>query len=261
MKSVKYIILVTIILFAIVFLCTLPGRFKANEKANETTKSAETSAEEVGGDVETSGEFNQSESVTTAVAEAEIDNEWALYLVNQKSPLPKDFKVIPKKVWGKFEMDERAADYMIKMIDDAKKDGVNISVVSALRTMEYQQTLLDKEVKKYEANGLSHENAYRMAAEGVAIPGQSEHNAGLSADLLEEGNFTLTEDFDKTPEFKWLSENAAKYGYILRYPKDKKALTGIYYEPWHYRFVGVYHAEKIAESGLTLEEYMDNLGK
>ena len=106
---------------------------------------------------------------------------------------------------------------------------------------------------------MNDDEAYKKAVEAVAIPGKSEHNAGLAADIIEQGNYTLTEDFENTPQFKWLNENAAKYGFILRYPKGKESVTGIIYEPWHYRFVGVYHATKIKDSGLCLEEYAESL--
>ena len=115
--------------------------------------------------------------------------------------------------------------------------------------------MLENDIKAYEAKGLSYEEAYKKASAGVAIPGQSEHNAGICADILDKDNFSLTEGFEDTKEFKWLSENAQNYGFILRYPKNKESITGIEYEPWHYRFVGLYHAKKIKESGLSLEEY------
>ena len=275
MKSIKYILLVTVILFVFVFLVTLPGRSKdknddssTSETTSEVTTVSEsidtavengTSAIVVGGEPDettTSGGSAETTSSTTTNNASATGENWAYYLINQTNPLPSNFTVKTKKVFGQYEMDERCADSMIKMLADGKTAGVNISVISAYRSIDYQKNLLDKDTKKYQAQGLSYDEAYKKATSAVAIPGQSEHNAGLSADLLESGNYTLTENFDQTPEFKWLSANADKYGFILRYPKGKETITGIEYEPWHYRYVGVTQAQKIKASGLCLEEYI-----
>lgn len=283
MKPVQYILLVTIFLFVLVFFLTLPGRLRAEEEELSsgsqtssgvsetssgvgTTVVGGTSAIVVGGEpgeassgsssAASSGSSGNSET-SSGGASLEIDNEWAFFLVNPENPLPDNYKITTKTVQGRFVMDERCADFMIQMISDAKTAGVNLNVVSAYRSVEYQQTLLDNDIKQYQADGLSYDDAYAKAIQAVAIPGRSEHNAGIGADLLESGNFTLDENFDQTPEFKWLEENAYKYGFILRYPKNKQSITGIQYEPWHYRFVGLYHAEKIKQSGVTLEEYFE----
>jgi D-alanyl-D-alanine carboxypeptidase len=97
-----------------------------------------------------------------------------------------------------------------------------------------------------------------MTASEYAIPGTSEHNAGLAIDfnLTDSPHTLIEESFDQTSAFCWLSENAQNYGFILRYPKNTIHITGIVYEPWHFRFVGVYHAQQIYISGLTLEEYI-----
>lgn len=266
MKLGKYIIGITLLLFVIVFFATMPGRKRYEEGVTtQTTPPAVTSASGVTTPPSATAPPIVSESTAKPVGgepdappSASIDNEWALYLINQDNPLPDDFTVTAEKVFGKFEMDSRAAPFMKEMIAAAKADGANLGVISALRTIEYQKTLLDTDVKAYQEQGMSYDDAYKKAAEAVAIPGQSEHNAGLCADILEVGNYTLTEGFDQTPEFKWLSEHAAEYGFILRYPKSKESITGIIYEPWHYRFVGKYYAAAISESGLCLEEFIKN---
>lgn len=264
MKIVKYILGITLLLFIIVFFATMPGRNRhKNSLEAETTPPASTAdttapitspavsdtVKPVGGEPD--------ETRGSTVPNKDIDNAWALYLVNQSNPLPADFTVTAAKVFGGYEMDSRVAPYMKEMIAAAKADGANLSVVSALRTIEKQQKLLDAEIKIYTDKGMNAEDAYKKATEAVAIPGQSEHNAGLCADILEADNYSLTEAFEKTPEFKWLSEHAAEYGFILRYPKSKESITGIIYEPWHYRFVGKYYAAEINKSGLCLEEYIE----
>jgi D-alanyl-D-alanine carboxypeptidase len=190
----------------------------------------------------------------------EIDHEWALFLVNQNNPLSQDYSIETKTVYEsymKFKMDSRIADYMIQMISDAKKDGISLIICSAYRSYEKQKAIFDNDVKSYQAQGYSYEDAYAMTAKNVAIPGQSEHATGLAADVLSDECPSLSEKFENTKAFAWLSENAYKYGFILRYPKNKTDITGINYEPWHYRFVGLYHAKKIKDSGLCLEEYIE----
>jgi len=103
---------------------------------------------------------------------------------------------------------------------------------------------------------MSQEDAYNLTKREIAIPGTSEHSTGLAVDIVVLSHQTLDEDFEKTEGFKWLSENAQKYGFILRYPKNKEEITGIKYEPWHYRYVGEENAKKINEQGICLEEYL-----
>ena len=103
---------------------------------------------------------------------------------------------------------------------------------------------------------MSYDEAVLDTEKEVAYPGKSEHNAGLSADIFSDEYVSFDDDgFKNTKAYAWLMENAADYGFILRYPEGKEDETGIIYEPWHYRFVGVYYAHKVSESGLCLEEY------
>ena len=101
------------------------------------------------------------------------------------------------------------------------------------------------------------------AARWVAPPRQSEHNAGLAIDVVsrdyDQVYGDLMHEFEDFPAFTWLSEHCAEFGFILRYPEDKQEITGITYEPWHYRYVGVEHAQKMQELDLCLEEYWDYL--
>ena len=131
-----------------------------------------------------------------------------------------------------------------KMAKKAKKEGLNIIVVSAYRNYEYQNKLYNdyvNELGKFRADIAS------------ARPGHSEHQTGLAIDIsntsLDYGNFENTE------EFNWMINNSYKYGFILRYPKAKYDITGFKYEPWHYRYVGVDIAKYIYENNITLEEY------
>lgn len=204
---------------------------------------------------------------TTASQQEDIDNAWAMFLVNNNNPLPEDYdkRITVKKVYSNgdrdFEFDERAADYLINMFAAAKKDGINLTVNSSYRTIEYQQFNFDRSVQQRVNNGMSYEEAVLDTEKEVAYPGKSEHNAGLSADIFSDEYVSFDDDgFKNTKAYAWLMENAADYGFILRYPEGKEDETGIIYEPWHYRFVGVYYAHKVKESGLCLEEYFEENG-
>lgn len=195
---------------------------------------------------------------------SEIDNNWAMFLVNQSHRLEGDFDiattVVEKGADGReFEVDARMADYYLRMSADAKKAGAPIGVASAYRTIAYQKQNFDNNVKRRMDEGMSYEEAYADTAKNVALPGESEHNTGLAMDILSGEHWAFDEGFENTRAFRWLDKHAHEYGFILRYPKDKTGVTQINYEPWHYRFVGVYHATKIKESGMCLEEYIETL--
>ena len=101
------------------------------------------------------------------------------------------------------------------------------------------------------------EEAEKQAAIWVAPPGTSEHQLGLAVDIVAESYQLLDRHQEKTAEQQWLMEHCSEYGFILRYPTDKSEMTGIGYEPWHYRYVGREAAEEIMRRGICLEEYLD----
>ena len=103
--------------------------------------------------------------------------------------------------------------------------------------------------------GMSYMDAYNLASQAVTVPGSSEHQIGLAVDIVTDGYTTLDEGFGDTPAGKWLYENSADYGFILRYPKGKENITSIEYEPWHFRYVGVEAARVITDNGMCLEEF------
>ncbi len=132
----------------------------------------------------------------------------------------------------------------------------DVSVTSGYRSYAYQKQLFEQRVAMYPS--LSRAEAEAKAATVVAIPGSSEHQSGLCIDMHNLASADI--QFGTTTSFAWLSQNAHKFGFILRFPEDKVAQTGISYEPWHYRYVGRYHATRIYESGLCLEEYCAKYG-
>jgi hypothetical protein len=112
---------------------------------------------------------------------------------------------------------------------------------------------MDNYIARYENQGMSHEDAVAKALTIVAVPGTSEHQMGLALDIIAEF------DSDSSATWTWLKNNSWRYGFILRYPADKEAVTGISFEPWHFRYVGVPTAQEITEKGLCLEEYLELL--
>lgn len=133
----------------------------------------------------------------------------------------------------------------------------DVTVTSGYRSYDYQTTLFNNEVASL--RGTYGDNAEKKAAEAVAIPGSSEHQSGLCADL--HNLSAASTAFEKQDAYKWLYSHCADFGFILRFPKDKTDITGIMFEPWHYRYVGRYHAQKIMSSGMCLEEYYEQYTK
>lgn len=153
---------------------------------------------------------------------------------------------------------DRAAYQPLKnMFADAEKAGVPLQLVSAYRSIYLQDKLFTRSVNSYISQGYSKSEAINKANYSRTFSGTSEHNTGLGFDILERGNFTLSTSFENSAQFRWLMENAENYGFILRYAKDKTNETGIMYEPWHFRYVGVEHAKEINRLGLCLEEYIE----
>ncbi|MDR1755135.1 MAG: M15 family metallopeptidase [Eubacterium sp.] len=206
--------------------------------------------------------FNPKETEEAAVIKTDgFGDEFAFFLINHDNPLPKNFKIERSVIQDGFEMDARCAGYAMQMLEDAKKDGITLKVCSAYRSPEEQTEIFDKNVEMLIKKKYDPKEAERLTLREIAAPYESEHNCGLAMDLITEDWFInhddLNADFEYTGEFKWLSANAWKYGFILRYPKGRSDITGIIYEPWHYRFVGLQKAEQIYCSNLTLEEYIE----
>ena len=201
----------------------------------------------------------QPEATTAAEPETDPpapaeDKSWKLILVNADHPLPEDYTVSLKELRNGHHVDERIYPELQQMFDDARAQGIHPLINESFRTRERQQEILDKYTASYEAAGMSHEDAYAKARQTVALPGTSEHELGLALDIIAEY------DADSTATWNWLKENSWKYGFILRYPADKVERTGIDYEPWHFRYVGVEAAKEITEQGLCLEEYVEQTG-
>ena len=183
------------------------------------------------------------------------DNE-LLTLVNPWNELPEDWQVDLVTLSNGLQIDRRCYDALQEMMDACREAGYEPLICSAYRTQETQQDLFNNKVAKLEAGGKSHDEAVQEAGTVVAVPGTSEHQLGLTVDVVDVNNQNLTEEQEKTPTQKWLMANSWRYGFIHRYPNSKSDITGIIYEPWHYRYVGKDAAQEIFNKGITLEEYL-----
>lgn len=183
-------------------------------------------------------------------------DEWYMQLVNRQNVLTSDFKVDVKNCSDGIPVDARVVDALNQMIKDGNATGLKLVVTGGYRTYERQKTNYESQVRQQVAAGKSQADAEAAAAIITAPPGASEHNTGLSVDIMSQSFKKYEAAYEETAEAKWLLENAANYGFILRYAKTTQNITGFEYEPWHYRYVGVDQAKKIKASGLTLEEYL-----
>lgn len=190
--------------------------------------------------------------------EPEPEPDPYLVLVNADNPLTEDMEPSLKTVQGQFKLEEEAADALIAMIAAAKEEDISLVVCSAYRPNSTQERLYKNQVQKFIGRGYSEADAVVKAATIVARPGTSEHNTGLAADIVTPSYQTLNEGFAETAAAKWMAANAHKYGFVLRYPKDKQETTGIIFEPWHFRYVGLEHAQKMLDNNWCLEEYLAN---
>ena len=226
-----------------------------------------------GADVKETNEETDLESETENKAESETESEtasvtgvndtipgdeWYMLLVNMDHPLPEDFTVDLAVVDDRGnEVDERIADDLEQMLEEGNSTGLQLVISSAYRSVELQKTLWDKRVNQFIAEGMTQEEAEEKTLESVMYPDCSDHNTGLGVDIVSVTNQKMEDDFAETAEAEWLAANAWKYGFILRFPQLKESITGVKYEPWHYRYVGKEQAKIIYERGVCLEEYLE----
>lgn len=256
--------IVTIALIGLLGVGTAAGIFLSDRSQQQEPPSADVQQEEKEeAPVESSSQKEEQGQSSQETKQQQLAEEFAkekeeyyLLLANAENPLPQDWSIQTEEVQNGYEMDKRAAPAMREMIQAAKEDGVELMLCSAYRSVEKQQQLFDRSQQAYMAQGMSEEEAYAKTATETAIPGTSEHQTGLAADIVTPTYQMLDAGFADTPASQWLSEHAAEYGFVLRYPQDKQEVTGIIYESWHYRFVGKTHAKLMKESGLCLEEYL-----
>ncbi len=183
--------------------------------------------------------------------------DWNLIVVNAGRELPEGYVPELKEILGcgKY-LDYRVAPHYEEMYYAAKQDGITLTPYSAYRSYERQKNNYNHLTETYMHDyNLSEAEARKKAATVILPPGTSEHNLGYAMDIC-----GTESSFKDTKEYAWLQQHAHEYGFILRYTAEKQPITGIIPEPWHWRYVGVEYAEKIKNSGLCLEEYLDSIG-
>ena len=216
----------------------------SNNDDSEQSQNTTNSTNEIG--------TENSSNTVTASNNLSLLDDWQIRLVNRDNPLPDDFTVELENLDASRKFDKRAIEPLKQMICDMRDQGIkNIWAQSTYRSIEYQKGLYEKSINKYLKQGKSQEEAQKLTDEYINRPGTSEHHLGLAVDFN-----NVDEGFENTKAYKWLLENASDYGFILRYPKEKEDITGIEYEPWHWRYVGPEHAKKMKEQNLCLEEYV-----
>ena len=206
------------------------------------------------------------EDGSAAVGRLEIDGEIHYFsstgikfaLVNRWNPLPEDFTVDYVLCEG-HAVDPVCKDALAQMLADCRAAGNTVHIMSAYRSYRDQTFNYNNAVWARVRKGIPYEEAKFVAAMNVALPGTSEHQLGLAVDLVDSSCPELEEIQETLPAQQWLMEHCWDYGFILRYPTGTTDITGIVYEPWHYRYVGVEIARDVKESGLCLEAYIDRL--
>lgn len=189
-------------------------------------------------------------------------SDWNLILVNENNKIekePSNLKELPngEKIEGRIYEDYN------NLVKAAEKKGYKLIAISGYRSVDEQKAIVQRDTASYQAQGLSEEDAKKKAMEYLTEPGLSEHHTGLAVDILEqewynEGN-TLEGEFGDTPAGKWIEDNAAQYGFVVRYEPGKEKITGINYEPWHIRYVGKANALYMKKHNLSLEEYVEKI--
>lgn len=182
---------------------------------------------------------------------ADIPDDRRLILVNSENAVPKGYEPELVQLSNGVCVDSIIYPDLQKMFDDAREQGVYPVVGEGYRTNQQQKDMMNQKIDSFIDEGYSKREAKKLAENRVAVPGKSEHELGLAVDINADYDFCSDDEV-----YSWLAENAYKYGFILRYPYGREDITGIDYEPWHYRYVGAETAEQIYLQQITLEEFL-----
>ena len=256
-KNIIHTNICIILMILVILILTIVYKYIAYKKEVQASLETSVNVEEL---------YN-----TTNIEEAEVIEEenkrdidshtsdWELLLVNKNHKVPQGYTVELEEVENVHQVDKRIAESLKQMLSDARKEGLSPIICSSYRTNAKQQKLYNNKVKEYKRWGYSSEEAEELASYWVAIPGTGEHETGLAVDIVSRDYQILDEKQEQTDVQRWLIDNSYKYGFVLRYPTDKKDITMINYEPWHYRYVGIDNATYMKEHDMCLEEYIEYL--
>lgn len=254
MKNNKYKkILISILIIMILIMCYISNKNIEEEKDTAIEVFSEQNI-----DIEDNLELEKADRKEEKEIDSSIE-DWNLILVNKDNLIPEGYNVEVDIIENNLEVDIRIKKYLAQMLNDARSKKLDPIICSAYRSTERQKTLFSNKVKYYKNLGYYQTQAEEKASYWVSIPGTSEHEIGLSVDIVSRSYQILDENQEKTNVQKWLMENCHEYGFILRYPTEKKDITKVNYEPWHYRYVGIENAKFMKEKEFCLEEYIDYL--
>ena len=225
------------------------GRYVESRQAAETVQKKDNQYESL------EKEYNSVKE--QAEAQNEETRPWYLMLVNQSHPIEDGYVPELANIDDAHQVDARVLEPLQNMLKAASDEGYSLYVCSAYRSVDRQKELFNESMIDYVNQGMTYYEAAIETAKSIAWPGESEHATGLAMDIVSSDYAGLDEKQGETDDQKWLMEHCYEYGFILRYPKDKSEDTGIIYEPWHYRYVGVEAALAIRDQGVTLEEYLN----
>lgn len=225
------------------------GRYVESRQAAETVQKKDNQYESL------EKEYNSVKE--QAEAQNEKTRPWYLMLVNQSHPMEDGYVPELANIDDSHQVDARVLESLQNMLKAASDEGYSLYVCSAYRSVDRQKELFNESMIDYVNQGMTYYEAAIETAKSIAWPGESEHATGLAMDIVSSDYAGLDEKQGETDDQKWLMEHCYEYGFILRYPKDKSEDTGIIYEPWHYRYVGVEAALAIRDQGVTLEEYLN----
>lgn len=186
-------------------------------------------------------------------------NKDVMMLVNRTHAVPGGYSFEHHTLNCGLDVDERCYEDLKAMLTALNDQEMYYTIVTAYRSSETQQAIVDSKVASYVGQGMSEADAYNKALETAAPVGCSEHESGLALDIAPEGVYNLEESIEEEESNIWLNEHCYEYGFIPRYPKNKEAITGFTYEPWHFRYVGKEAAMFLKDNDLTLEEFFDYL--
>lgn len=254
--SVLFYTIVGFILLVVLISLLVSGISSLFKKSNDTAATTEM--------VTISSEENTSEEVPDIKTQAESiydSNKDMLILVNQENLLSQDYTFTHHTLNCGMDVDQRIYDDMLNMLNDLNKEDLHYTIISAYRSHEDQTALVNTRVAEYMEKGMTEDEAYAETYKSIQKPGASEHESGLCFDVASEGTVVLDESVAAQQTAVWLANNSYKYGFILRYPKEKENLTGITYEPWHFRYVGKEAAAFMYENDLCLEEFHQLISK
>lgn len=185
-------------------------------------------------------------------------DDWRIMLVNKQHPIPEDYTFPLGTIKGDLRCDERIMEDLLAMMQAAKDAKIDLVICSPYRDYNRQTILFNRKINNYMKKGLSYMDAYKISSQAVTAPNASEHQLGLAIDFYSSTYTKLNAGFSETQTGQWLAEHAWEYGFILRYPLGKEYITGIEFEPWHFRYVGKEAAAVITKNKITLEEFWED---